>query len=161
MQDSDEVRRGKRLEAPHAEKLFFISPPPSPPHGWMMRNEDPPNKEVHAGDLADALGRLGRVDSSDMALDEESLGPESPVSPVDFAMGGTEQQQQRGRAQRSRSSTLVFHPAQHGSSPHLPAVMVEDTTVPGDSDSEMEASPVEQGSKRIMAHTPRPPVELM
>jgi hypothetical protein len=33
------------LEAPQVSKMFFISPPPSPPHGWVMRNEDPPNKD--------------------------------------------------------------------------------------------------------------------
>jgi hypothetical protein len=37
-----------------------LSPPPSPPHGWVMRNEDPPNKEVHASDLAHALSMLRR-----------------------------------------------------------------------------------------------------
>ncbi|KAF8542490.1 Calcipressin-domain-containing protein [Trichophaea hybrida] len=29
----------QHLQAPEAKKLFFISPPPSPPHGWESKNE--------------------------------------------------------------------------------------------------------------------------
>src|SRR5436190_8280818 len=63
VEDLEEGRKRNLLEAPHAQKLFFISPPPSPPHGWMMRHEEPPNKDVHASDLAEALNRLGTIGS--------------------------------------------------------------------------------------------------
>src|SRR3954454_15039086 len=48
----------KYLERPDAGRLFFISPPPSPPVGWEIRHEDPPNKEVYAEDLAEKLAKL-------------------------------------------------------------------------------------------------------
>lgn len=162
VEDVEEVKKRKLLEAPHAEKLFFISPPPSPPHGWMLRNEDPPNKEVHAADLSEALSRLGRSNSSPVL-------PETPGSMFDMPMPDAGQESTKTSSRtitfmsqgRSRSSTLIYHPEDHGSSPNLPAVMVEDTTVEDDaSDMEMEISPIE-GSRRILAHTPRPPVELI
>lgn len=128
------------LALPDAGKLFFISPPPSPPHGWEMRLEDAPNKMVHADDLASALAQLN-ADRKSASLDSF----QSPVTPSDGGAGRT----------RSRSSTLIYHPDTHGSSPGLPAVFVEDMT-----DEPEEMSPLES-SKPIMAHTARPPVELM
>ncbi|KAI1344065.1 Calcipressin-domain-containing protein [Xylariaceae sp. FL0016] len=127
----------KHLNLPDAGKLFFISPPPSPPHGWEMKMEDAPNKQVHAEDLADALAKL-RHDAS-------GLQEASPISPVE---GGP------SRGTRSRSSTLIFQPQEHGSSPNLPAISVDDMT-----DEPTEISPAQEGP--IMAHTARPPVELM
>lgn len=164
VEDVEEVKKRKLLEAPHAEKLFFISPPPSPPHGWMLRNEDPPNKEVHAADLSEALSRLGRSSSSPVL-------PETPGSMFDSPMPDASQDSGSKPSsrtitsmsgKRSRSSTLIYHPEDHGSSPHLPAVMVEDTTIEPDvsDDLEMDITSVE-GSRRILAHTPRPPVELI
>ncbi len=64
------------LALPDAGKLFFISPPPSPPHDWEMRLEGAPNKQVHADDLADALARLHRAQQRHAALMMES-----PVTP--------------------------------------------------------------------------------
>ncbi|EFQ99247.1 hypothetical protein MGYG_02260 [Nannizzia gypsea CBS 118893] len=162
--DTEEIRRSKLLEAPQSQKMFFISPPPSPPHGWMMRNEEPPNKEVHASDLADALGRLGRFYGSDSHINESGRRPETPVSPTEVAtaMGMDVKESTRtGSGQRSRSSTLIYHPEHHGSSPNLPAVMVEDTSVGSDMDSDMDLSPLDTHPKRILAHTSRPPTELM
>ncbi len=135
------VHSGKpdHLALPDAGKLFFISPPPSPPHGWEMRLEDAPNKMVHADDLASALAHLN---ATRKPASFDSL--QSPITPVD------------GPARtRSRSSTLIYHPDTHGSSPGLPAVFVEDMT-----DEPEEMSPLES-SKPINAHTARPPVELM
>jgi Calcipressin len=132
--------KDRHLEAPKSDKLFFISPPPSPPHGWEMRNEGPPNKEVHAEDLAQALARLhARKPSFDIEM-------ELDYSPVDGAGG------------RNRSgSVLVYHPDQHGDSPNLPAISVEDLT-----HSPPPTSPLEDSfSNRRIAHTVRPPVELM
>lgn len=137
------------MQAPQSQKLFFISPPPSPPVGWEMRNEEPPNKDVHAEDLAAALANLHARPAADAALRDDygsgngnSSGVEirSPIS-----AGG-----------RSRSSTIVFDPQEHGRSPDLPAIAVEDTT-----DSPVELSPVEGGNNKPFVHTARPPVELM
>ncbi|KIX04045.1 uncharacterized protein Z518_07598 [Rhinocladiella mackenziei CBS 650.93] len=155
----------KYLERPDAGRLFFISPPPSPPIGWEMRREDPPNKEVHAGDLASKLEKLsGKIttpiedsseDESKMQYSAEALqklkatraqvfsGISAEDSPTDSSP----------KKHRSRSSTLIYDPKAHGDSPALPAVMLE---TEDDSDVELEAP-----GKRVMAHTARPPVELM
>ncbi|EHK46408.1 uncharacterized protein TrAtP1_005653 [Trichoderma atroviride] len=129
--------RPEHLELPDAGKLFFISPPASPPHGWEMRMEDAPNKQVHADDLADALAKLHHrpVPIYD-----------SPVTPTDGGVPhfGT----------RSRSSTLIYKPDEQ-TSPGLPAVFVEDMT-----DEPIAVSPLD-AAKPIMAQTARPPVELM
>ncbi len=119
-----------------------------------MRNEEPPNKDVHAEDLAAALAKLhARYD-------------EQPLSPADDSMeessrkgDGGEREGKRvpssGGRQRSGSSTVVYHPRDHGDSPNLPAVMVEDTT----EEEDEEVSPID-GMVGI-TKTARPPVELM
>lgn len=146
---TDLADKDHHLALPDAGKLFFISPPPSPPHGWEMKLEDAPNKMVHADDLAEALAKLRH----------QAGGPASPASPVDSTMGGTsgvDAPSPRGPAsgQRSRSSTLIFHPQEHGGSPGLPCIAVDDMT-----DEPEELSPAVP--KPIQAHTARPPVELM
>lgn len=143
------------LTLPDAGKLFFISPPPSPPHGWEMKLEDAPNKMVHAEDLADALARL-----------RHQAGPIDTASPVSPAVDGKAAAPTDGEVvfspavgkQRSRSSTLIFHPESHGGSPGLPSIAVDDMT---DEPDELSPVPPEPLSKPIMAHTSRPPVELI
>lgn len=127
----------QHLQAPKSDKLFFISPPPSPPMGWEMRNEEPPNKDVHADDLAAALAQLQARPAANAALKQD----EGPV--------------QRVIRTRSGSTTVVYDPQDHGHSPDLPAIAVEDTSAsPGDS------SPMEDVETKFI-HTARPPVELM
>lgn len=145
----------KLLEAPQSTKMFFISPPPSPPHGWMMRNEDPPNKEVHAHDLAQALANLKTDHTEPMAVD--------PATPVSMTSDSRTSSWPTG-TQRSRSSTIIFHPDSHGHSPNLPAVMVEDVScLDADEDVDMDSdmSPIEMSVKKMPPKTSRPPVELM
>jgi hypothetical protein len=146
--------RPKLLQAPQVSKLFFISPPPSPPHGWVLRNEDPPNKEVHASDLATALAQL--------KTDPPAAGAEvDPATPVSISSDNrTPSWPLAGSQQRSRSSTLIYHPDTHGDSPNLPAVMVEDMTLGVDVDME-DLSPIEMSVKQMPPKTSRPPVELM
>lgn len=151
---AEEARRKKLLEAPHSQKLFFISPPPSPPHGWTMRYEEPPNKEVHAIDLAEALSKLKTEQEPKETKEPE---PETPVSLTSDKRTSSWPTSVSGP--RSRSSTIIYNPEDHGGNPHLPAVMVEDTTIEV-VDVEMDMSPVEV-PKKIKAHTARPPVELM
>jgi hypothetical protein len=123
--------KDEHLNLPDAGKLFFISPPPSPPHGWEVKLEGAPNKQVHAEDLAEALAKLHHRPQ--------------PNGPGATSAGkGT-------RATRS-GSTTIYNPQDHGHSPALPAIEVEDLS--GDT------SPVEE-DKPIFAHTTRPPVELM
>ncbi|PBP21663.1 calcipressin [Diplocarpon rosae] len=129
--------KDEHLNLPDAGKLFFISPPPSPPHGWEMKLEDAPNKLVHADDLAEALAKLHAKPRTDL--------PASPMSEAEEGSSLT----------RARSgSTTIYDPSQHGLSPNLPAISVEDTT------GDHEISPIEQ-ERPILAHTSRPPVELM
>jgi len=140
------------LALPDAGKLFFISPPPSPPHGWEMRLEDAPNKMVHAEDLADALAKL-RHHNSPTAGTDIVMGGNSPISPADSSRADGAGAGY-GSRQRSRSSTLIFQPGE-SNSPDLPCVTVDDMT-----DEPEDISPI-ISSKPIMAHTSRPPVELM
>ncbi|KAA8644183.1 hypothetical protein EYZ11_010248 [Aspergillus tanneri] len=153
--DEQEALRPKLLEAPQLDKLFFISPPPSPPHGWVMRNEEPPNKEVHASDLAHALSKLNTEQSSGFVADVEPGTPMSISSDKRTGSWPVAMSQQR-----SRSSTLIYHPDEHGGSPNLPAVMVEDTSATLD-DLDVEMSPIEMSVKKMPPKTSRPPVELM
>lgn len=135
------------LEAPKIDKLFFISPPPSPPHDWEIRNEDPPNKDVHAEDLAEALSRLHARGHDEEAHDTDMAG-------IDYTAP------RQVATTRSRSATLVYHPDQHGSNPGLPAISVEDTSE--DFDSPVNGfSPMDGIMKSSFQHTTRPPVELM
>lgn len=130
----------QHLQAPKSDKLFFISPPPSPPHGWEIKNEEPPNKEVHAEDLAHALSRL-------------HAHKDIPQSP-DYSEEDRGNEVADGR--KRSGSVIVYHPDHHGDSPHLPAISVEDTT-----DSPPEVSPIEASPRAPIVHTMRPPVEIM
>lgn len=134
----------RHLALPDAGKLFFISPPPSPPHGWEQTMEDAPNKMVHADDLAEALAKLRHHND----VDPTGGMMVSPVSPAESGSG----------PRRSRSSTLVFQPNPAlGTSPDLPCVIIHDMT-----DEPEDMSPIgAAAAKPIMAHTSRPPVELM
>jgi hypothetical protein len=142
--DTQEVH----LALPDVGKLFFISPPPSPPAGWEMKLEDAPNKQVHAEDLSEALAKLRHTAAA--------RGDQAPISPAESSPGANSTSVEY-RRQRSRSSTLIYDPERHGSNPHLPAIAVVDTTEEPDA---MDYSPVEE-PKPILAHTARPPVELM
>ncbi|KAK0674753.1 Calcipressin-domain-containing protein [Cercophora samala] len=152
-------KEDQHLALPDAGRLFFISPPPSPPHGWESRTEDAPNTMVHAEDLADALAKLRHTNDPNSGMNITQRGDISPVSPT---QGGQQ------RTKRSRSSTLIFQPqpvvGMGGDSPNLPCVTVDDMTDEGleDDADVMDISPVNiTAPKPIMAHTARPPVELM
>lgn len=153
----------KYLDRPDAGRLFFISPPPSPPIGWEMRHEDPPNKEVHANDLASKLQNLtGKMETPEQSP-TEAVDPNKMQYTSDelskiqkarsSAMAGLAEEGDSPKRMRSRSSTLIYDPKAHGDSPGLPAVMLET-----EDDSEVE---LDGGEKKLMAHTARPPVELM
>ena len=115
-----------------------------------MRDEDPPNKEVYATDLAAALEQIGRKWHTEADTTPQPMDVDVPevVAPP---------QQPSGRARsRADSRTIVFHPEEHGHSPDLPAIAVEDTT-----NSPVDLAPEDGLGPKVMAHTSRPPVELM
>lgn len=154
-----------------------------------MRDEDPPNKHVVASDLAEALVKLsGKLHSGDadaaayetpLHQDDEKAGNTKPPLRATAPPSSTETPASTSTSKhspaaggassaknRSRSSTILYDPETHGDSPALPAVMVEDTTmdddmdVDDDNDEEADNEAVKQ-QKTILAHTSRPPVELM
>lgn len=120
-----------------------------------MRNEDPPNKEVHASDLAHALSML----KTDHQPETSVVDPSTPVSISSDNRTGS--WPPVGSQQRSRSSTIIYNPEDHGHSPNLPAVMVEDMSLAPDEDVEMDMSPIDMSVKKMPPKTSRPPTELM
>ena len=139
----DEQRRF--LRKPDTGKLFFISPPPSPPYGWESKEEDAPNKEVWARDLEAALKGVSSTDTNGNEVDGQNGS--GRVTEAELK----ERQRQRAIGRGRSGSLMVYDPQEHGDSADLPAVTVEDTSE--------EPSPVTGGP--ILAHTARPPVELM
>lgn len=115
--------------------------------GWEMKEEDAPNKIVHPEDLAAALARLHAHPHDDVLTPGESQS--SPTR------------------RRTRSSTIVYHPEDHGDSPNLPAIAVEDTTVtpgvltPTDEMEGVEGPIQSQKAQGKTVSTARPPVEFM
>ena len=157
----------KYLERPDAGRLFFISPPPSPPVGWEMKHEDPPNKEVHADDLAAKLAKLtGKMTDHPEGSGEDNLHTSNnptytreelqTLKTNKSTLPSMEEvsPSKSSPKMRSRSSTLIYDPKAHGDSPGLPAVMLE---TEDDSDVELARPPTMQP----ITHTSRPPLELM
>ncbi|KAL9104184.1 MAG: hypothetical protein Q9163_000836 [Psora crenata] len=153
----------RHLKAPSLGKLFFISPPPSPPYGWEVREEDPPNKDTHAEDLQRALAglnhasaRSGEDRNGEIRRELDGFG--------DTVAEGSAKSDVEGSRRRSTSMTMVYHPRDHGVREDLPAVMVEDTTeeegLP-DGVSEGHGDESRAGGVKIATHTARPPIELM
>ncbi len=141
------------LHPPSLGKLLFISPPPSPPLGWEIREEEPPNKDVHAEDLQKALANLNGFKRHDDSEEEEERGAMSEEEKE-----GLEQFKHGGWGRKrsgTQGSVVVYHPRDHGDREDLPAVMVEDTEGHGVPEGE------EEGGGKMLTHTARPPVELM
>ncbi|KAH6677977.1 hypothetical protein EV126DRAFT_489670 [Verticillium dahliae] len=90
-------------------RVYFGTPTPidqhlkdHPPHGWEMKLEDAPNRQVHAEDLADALAKLHHASRS------AAPGVDTPVSPVD------------GTRRRGAAAPRALQPDAHeGASPDL------------------------------------------
>jgi len=126
----------QHLQAPESQKLFFISPPPSPPVGWEMKNEAPPNSVVMPDDLAHALQKLSW--NTAILPSEDKAQSASPAI----------------RRQRSCSSTVLFPPTTSGEQ-SVPGITVDDF-----SDDEHSSQPSSPSLPNI-THTARPPVETM
>lgn len=135
-----------------------------------MRHEDPPNKEVHAEDLAEKLAKLSgkmgpTVDKTEddanhgeATYTREQIQEMKAVKPT-IAILELEPKSAGSSTghTRSRSSTVIYDPEAHGDSPMLPAVKVEDYTMEG-GDGEVK---LDTEAKKIIAHTSRPPLELL
>lgn len=107
-----------------------------------MKNEEPPNKDVHAEDLATALAKLH-------AKPQE---PASPVSPMDWENGANDKSINRERS----GSITIYHPKDHSDHEDLPTIAVEDTT------GSPEPMPeIDESADKPITHTARPPVELL
>lgn len=136
-----------------------------------MKNEDPPNKEVHAEDLAAQLAKLTGKMSAANPGDQEAVDTGASYTreqmeeiktarpmiaiPEGGSSGEPHSAVSSTGGTRSRSSTVIYDPGTHGDSPALPAVKVEDYTM-NDGDVRLDSE-----AKKITAHTSRPPVELM
>lgn len=153
----------KYLEKPDAGKLFFISPPPSPPVGWEMKNEDAPNKNTHADDLAAKLAALtSKMEHRGTEKEEPAILAQPTYTREELhklktaippAALSDSPSKATPKTARSRSSTIIYDPKAHGDSPALPAVMLE---------TEDEPEPeLDDPENKIIAHTSRPPLELM
>lgn len=145
------------LKPPDKGRLFFISPPPSPPLGWTGRDEGAPNKQVHAEDLAIALAKIrsGRADNDNEEIAAvDIMDQEADVSTAD----ANARQQLIGIG--SSNAKLVYHPSDHGSRADLPTVLVEDVSNDHHININSNINP-DQAQQRILTHTARPPVELM
>lgn len=162
----------QHLKAPNPGKLFFISPPPSPPCGWEIREEDPPNKDTHAEDLERALATLGGGGGSSCGGDANEIGhgradlDDSSTGREEGLTGGDHSEEDiEGRRLKNRprtTSTTVYHPKDHGSSEHLPAVVVSDMSPEREHEGDMADGMITGvGAKGVTTHTSRPPVELM
>lgn len=137
----------QHLHAPESKKLFFISPPPSPPHGWELKNESPPNATVMAEDLAHALAKLNCNTRPYQDMGEVRQKENRPEGRA-MSPGGF-------RRPRSASSVILFEPEEQEDGTSMPGISVDDYTDSGD-----EMSPVSPIGPTNF-HTNRPPIELI
>ena len=139
----------QHLKAPSLGKLLFISPPPSPPCGWEIREEEPPNKDVHAEDLQRALAGLNGARRGSEGSD---IGAMSEEEREELGLNN-------GLGRKRSGSLCVYHPRVHGDREDLPTVMVVDTTADGEGEGEEEMDNSE-GGRVSLTKTARPPVEF-
>lgn len=147
----------QHLQAPESKKLFFISPPPSPPMGWEQTTESAPNAVVVAEDLAHALSKLSVTrqqskvaviggDTTDVFHIDAKTNAASPG-------GSGEHKVIKGR---SRSSSILLFEPQKDDKKKMPAISVEDF-----SDEEVDSEAEAEKPSELVPKTARPPVELM
>jgi len=144
----------QHLHLPDAKKLFFISPPPSPPHGWELKDEEPPNAQVLAEDLADALSKLRAKNRGPGGIEGESTdakmtdgeGLEVDVKPIG----------------RTRSGSVMLFEPEKEDEEHMPSISVDDFS-DGEASGSVPQSPTSPTAptKAVVPPTSRPPVELM
>lgn len=73
---------GNHLQLPDKGRLFFISPPPSPPPGWVSQLEESPNRQTFHADLHEALLQLAEAEPEAIGHNDITPFPsETVVSP--------------------------------------------------------------------------------
>lgn len=143
--------KDRHLAAPAANKLFFISSKPTSRLGDAQRGAAKQGRACRRP--GGGTGKAPREDGRPWGRDggrASGKRDDQPCEPLAHGLGPRERS-------RSGSTTIVYHPELNGDSPLLPAVMVvhpecEDAGPQADEDDE---------EGKIMAHTARPPVELM
>jgi hypothetical protein len=79
--DETEIRESPfHLRPPIPERNFLISPPGSPPVGWVPVKEDPPNESPLAQDLMDALERVKAQSASRSRKRRRAVGDDRSQS---------------------------------------------------------------------------------
>lgn len=138
------------LHLPDAKKLFFISPPPSPPHGWEVKDEEPPNARVLAEDLAHALSKLRAKNRGPGDIEAKS---------TDVRMTDGEEVKPIGRTRSG--SVMLFEPEKEDET-DMPSISVDDFS-DGEASGSVPHTPISPTAppKAAVLPTPRPPVELM
>jgi len=157
----------KYLKAPTVDKLHFISPPPSPPAGWEVRFEDPPNKTTHPDDLV--RGIWGGFAGTEMA-NSSSPTDHVAMSGIDDAERSASHTEEGVRVERRSSSTTYFydttqrrnsdsssHMVDNGNVPVALADEADDVLVIHVNHPDDEAAEQQPAPKTIIAHTARPP----
>jgi hypothetical protein len=157
----------RHLHAPESKKLFFISPPPSPPHGWESKSEDPPNSVVVAEDLAHALAHLtwesrpqdpaAAPDPATSSTTNSNSNSNSAANSASATTATADSTTTGGLSNgRSRSGSFLLFEPEDASKEDMPAISVDDYT----DESGDERSPPSPLPLPASAHTSRPPVEL-
>lgn len=143
----------QHLHLPDAKKLFFISPPPSPPHGWEVKDEEPPNAQVLAEDLAEALSKLRAKNRG-----PGEIGDHADAKPLE----GESLEAEPKQLGRTRSGSIMLFEPEKKDEEHMPSISVDDFS-DGEASASVPGSPVapSEPTNAAVFHTPRPPVELM
>ncbi|RPB28006.1 Calcipressin-domain-containing protein [Terfezia boudieri ATCC MYA-4762] len=144
----------QHLHLPDAKKLFFISPPPSPPRGWEVKDEEPPNAQILAEDLADALSKLRAKNRGSGGIEGEST--DDKMADGEGLEVGVKQ------ICRTRSGSVMLFEPEKKNETHMPSISVDDFS-DGESSGTVPQSPTSPTAlpKATVTPTSRPPVELM
>lgn len=169
----------KHLKLPDQGRLFFISPPPSPPAGWVSIPESAPNTEVFHSDLNEALSKLASLE------DGKEAGATPTSSPYDLAPFPSETVVEpttgklRRRVTLHQSSTKPNPPSLRlqtsvaqsetvQSKPESPSVHTPTIVVEWDDDGETDCSHMHAGAPQLstedkpekmrITRTERPPM---